>query len=288
MPRTAIDWYLHEYPQLTLPVGKGMSAGERYLDIVRHGVLPDGRPDNPFSCTDEDERQVLESPVGPIQVLYLADRGDFERFVQVFSGRCEPIAVPRTMGAATFFGVRSWRKVNEHGRRWKEERRPGWGMELLRILSDPTCFTDVIVLVSKGGYSALSAEDAGCPEAEWLRISRVLRTYHEATHVVCRKRWPDHREAIRDEVVADCIGLLASTGGYDVGLARRFLGVGERGYVPGGRLENYVAEGASLDSAMERAEAALTACEQICTEMQVTDPFDVLARIEDTQAGTIA
>jgi hypothetical protein len=288
MPRNAIDWYLHEYPQLTLPVERGMSAERRYLDIVRYGVLPEEPPDNPFSCTDEDERQVLESPVGPIQVLYLADRGDFERFVQVFSGRCEPIAVPPTMGAVTFFGVRNWREVDEHRRRWEEERRPSWPMELLRVLSDPTCFADVIVLVSKGGYSALSAADAGYPEAEWLRVSRVLRTYHEATHVTCRKRWPSHREAIRDEVVADCVGLLASTGGYDAGLARRFLGVGEGGYVPGGRLENYVAERESLDSAVGRARVAVEACERVCAEMRGAGPFDVLARIEDTQAGMTA
>ena len=82
--------------------------------------------------------------------------------------------------------------------------------------------------------------EAGFSEEEWIRHSRIIRTWHELAHVVSGRLYPDNRESIRDEVVADCIGLTAAFGTYDLRLARLFLGITDERYRPGGRLENYL------------------------------------------------
>ena len=94
-------------------------------------------------------------------------------------------------------------------------------------------------MLSSGPYSALSAERAGFAESEWLALSHTIREYHECTHFVCRRFYPDKVNAIWDELVADAVGILAALGRYDTRLAMLVLGI-ENGVYVGGRLENYV------------------------------------------------
>ena len=94
-------------------------------------------------------------------------------------------------------------------------------------------------MLSTGPYSAVQVSDP-----DWLQKSQVIRKYHECTHFICRNLYPEKTDAVRDELIADAIGIYAAYGRYDANLARLFLGIKDGKYT-GGRLENYVS---SLDS----------------------------------------
>lgn len=61
-----------------------------------------------------------------------------------------------------------------------------------------------------------------------------------------RKLYPDDISFIRDELIADCIGLIAAFGYFDVRLLKLFLGIENDIYREGGRLQNY--EGGSVEN----------------------------------------
>ena len=79
-------------------------------------------------------------------------------------------------------------------------------------------------------------------EEEWIQRSVRIRLYHELTHFICRKFWPEKKDALRDEIYADCIGLVAAFDDYDTYLAKLFLGIDKEQYRKGGRLEHYAPE----------------------------------------------
>ena len=67
-------------------------------------------------------------------------------------------------------------------------------------------------MLSWGPYSGVSAEAAGCSEEEWLALSDTIRRYHELTHVICRRLYPEDVDPVRDELIADAVGLYAAYG----------------------------------------------------------------------------
>ena len=102
-------------------------------------------------------------------------------------------------------------------------------------------------------------------EQEWAAKSATIRMYHELTHFICRKLYPEKKDEIRDEIYANCIGLTAAFGRYDPRLAKTFLGIEAETYRKGGRLEHYAPEcteediltaGRWIREAEERAAAA--------------------------------
>jgi hypothetical protein len=96
-----------------------------------------------------------------------------------------------------------------------------------------------MILLSDGPYSAVPASHTPYSQEEWRSISRQIRKYHELTHFICRRQFPEKKHPLWDEILADCMGLLFATGKYDLTLAQAFLGI-QNGVYIGGRLENYL------------------------------------------------
>jgi hypothetical protein len=90
------------------------------------------------------------------------------------------------------------------------------------------------------GYSALSGEDAGFPDAEWLEKSVAIRLHHECCHYFTLRALGGMKNHALDEVIADCVGQLSAFGRYDAALQRKFFGLGDGGIARGGRLGFYV------------------------------------------------
>lgn len=244
--KNVIAEYVYKYPQLTCPVEEGMGASDIYKDIVLRGKLPKGdmtdQPEKFFLESDDDSIMLVETPVGTAEVLYLAERQDFERFLRCISYKCEPVDIPKSTGAMHISGIANWRKIHKHRDEYMSAGNFDWNVEFKRFISEPANFKDTLLIVSKGPYSALSHAEAGFSEEEWISKSLVIRTYHELTHYVCRKGPGEKKDAIWEELAADCIGLMQAFGYYDEKLAQKFLGVEGNSYKKGGRLENYVDE----------------------------------------------
>lgn len=150
---------------LGLPVQTGMSGDTRYTDIVRRGRLPEELP-NLFYGNPADNVFSIDTPIGVREVLYLADRRDFVRFVQVMAHRCEPVEIPDSMGAVALLGVTNWRKIQNHKRKWALSGGQDWNFEFQRFTANKENYQDALLVVSDGPYSAVPGAQLGLEEAQ--------------------------------------------------------------------------------------------------------------------------
>lgn len=239
----------HRYPQLCLPIAHGVKDSPAYRSAVLRGEPVEAAP--AFLGAPEDSLTLVQTPAGPAELLFLANRGDFEHALRALAYRCEPVEIPASLGASTVRGLINWEKIRAHKSQWLARGLPDWQAEFRRFTADKGNYLDTLILLSAGAYSAVPAAELGLDESAWLAASRTIRQYHELTHFICRSLYPADVDALRDEVLADLIGLVAAFGDYDPALARRFLGVEGERFLPGGRLANYVREGELEDAFRE-------------------------------------
>lgn len=277
----ALESFVYRYPQLGLPVREGESQSESYQKIVHWGILPD-EPVCPFPGSNADRLLAIDTPVGCIEVLYLENRADYVRFIQTVTGKCEPIAIHASNGAMTYFNLNNWRKINQHKAEYLAAGGDDWAAEFKRFTAVPDNFKDLIVVVSRGFYSALNPEAAGYEPAEWLERSLTLRIYHECAHIVCKKLFPENTEAIRDEIVADSVGIIAALGFYQAALALAVLGIEGDTYREGGRLQNYLQAGESIAVSADRARTIVSAL-KAAWDTRPAAPFAFLQYVEENR-----
>ena len=244
------------YPQLLLPIQAGERQTQEYKDAVLGGKPLEQEPD--FVCPEVIELSVCETPAGRAETVYFGLREDFLHAYRALAYRCEPADIPDSVGAGYIGGLINWQKIRDHRDAYFAAGGEDWEAEFGRFTSDKKNYRDSLILLSGGDYSNLSAESVGFSREEWKRKSLAIRKYHELTHFVCRALYSDDVDALRDEVIADAIGLTAAFGYYDTALAARFLGVEGGSFREGGRLSHYVKDG-ELSAAVERAKALITA-----------------------------
>lgn len=247
MELSPIETMIYRYPQLILAPKEGMSKNETYLKIVRHGKFPEELP-NPYHTSPKDFFQVKRTFAGNMELLYLDNREDFERFVQILAYRCENHPIPASMGAVTISNLNNWRKIEEHKKEYLLSGKMDWEDEFKRFTSIPQNYKDTLIIAGSGGYSAVSARNAGFGEEEWLQLSVTIRLYHEMSHVVLKRMHKKKRNPVIEEVSADAIGIYQALGSYRPELAKMFLGIEEPQYRPGGRLENYLEKNQTIEN----------------------------------------
>ncbi len=226
------------YPQLLFPLSYDTKNSEAYRCAVRRGEPFAGTPD--FSFSPKDRWMRVDTPAGCAEILLLEERKDFEHCVRALAYQCEPREIPSSMGATTISGLINWEKI--HGYLDEYEANGGKNRDFaFRIFTaDRKNYTDRIILLSSGWYSAVEPRTVGLSDEEWTEKSVTIRQYHELTHFICRTLYPENIDAVRDEIFADMIGIFAAFGRYDVSLAKVFLGIEGEQYRKGGRLENYL------------------------------------------------
>lgn len=265
------------YPQLLLPIREGMRGTEEYKNAVLRGVPLTGSPD--FRGSALDRFLTVPTPAGGAECLIVGNRDDFEHAYQALGFKCEPRPILPSVGAVTLIGLYNWDKIRTHQSEYLAGGGEDWNAEFRRFTSDRKNFTDTLILLSAGLYSNVPASVPGLEEEEWLLRSCDIRLYHELTHFVCRGLYPDRVDVIRDEVLADCMGLLYAFGSYDTALALRFLGITAEGLLPGGRLENYTAE-EERPAAVERVRALTKETAELVKDYAAGDDlFELLLRI---------
>ncbi len=275
MGSPVVEKLAETYPQLYLdPDSDPM---ESYRAVVLQGAQPPTKDCSAYRGDPRDRIEMVETPVGPVLTVFLHDRVDFERFFRnMMAAKNGPSApVPKTQGAATIVTF-NWTKIAAHKEEFlleakaNGEANPDWDAEFKRFTADKANYLDTLVVLSAGPYSNVPAADVGMSEEEWLDRSAVIRQYHECTHVICRKRWPDRVDAVWDELVADAIGIYAAFGRFDTALEETFLGIRDGAYV-GGRLENYTDK---IDAALISATLARFA--SLFAQNNGAAPFDMI------------
>lgn len=218
------------YPQILIPCSNGVSKTEEYKNICLRGE----KCNYPitFSMDEKDSLETINTPAGDVEVLLLRKREDFVHACRCLGNKCEPVDVPDSTGAMAIFGLNNWDKVRQGFNDYK----------------------DSFIILSSGNYSNVSNEDIykesngeiDLDEEEWIEKSITIRKYHELTHFVMRKKYPDDINFIKDELIADAVGLIAAFGVFDIRLLKLFLGIESNTYREGGRLQNY--EGGSVSN----------------------------------------
>ena len=280
----AIEKLAAIYPQLYLTPGP--EGAEEYKRIVECGEQSETRSLAHFHCRETDLLVEENTPAGPVTVLTLHDRADFELFLQIVAHKCVPKEIPATQGAAILDGVINWTKIRAHEKAFHEANGPDadWDAEFARFTSDRKNFKDALVVLSRGPYSAIPAEKAGYPEEEWLKLSHIIRKTHECTHFICRRLHPDKKDAVWDELVADAAGLFAAFGVFDPGLEELFLGIEGESYT-GGRLENYINEDGNRQDTLAhlagRIHGTLLHFSAIAEKWDPADPYGFALRLEE-------
>lgn len=264
-----IDILVKRYPGLALPIKEGMRDSLDYKRVCLRGEDFGAPPI--FNKTNEDRLETVETPAGSVDVLYLADREDFVHAYRALGYRCEPAPIPKSTGAVTLFGLNNWEKVR--------------ALSIPLDMAEKSAYKDTMILLSKGAYSNVSHTQVGFSESEWLEKSFTIRKYHELTHFISRNLFPENKEAIRDEIMADMMGIMFAAKSYDVQMAKIFLGIEGEEYRKGGRLENYVAEGETLEEVVNRARKIIEIFSNNLPEGQIKDPFEILQQFEKEKVG---
>ena len=272
------------YPQLYLD--PDTHSKEEYREVVLKGKKPAVCDLSFFRGDERDKDEMTDIPSGQVRVITLYGRRDYEKFIRCMMAAREgpENQIPASQGASTLITF-NWTKINQHKEQFFKEqfaagnKDPDWQEEWNRFSAVKENYMDTIVVLSVGPYSNIDADRMGYSKDEWLEYSNIIRKYHELTHVICRKEYPDQINAIWDELVADAIGLCAAYHSYDPDIERVFLGITDGRYT-GGRLENYTDDPQGI---APKADRALKGIAEIIQDHPKAEPFSLIPFIQARQ-----
>ena len=276
------------YPQIYLIPQEG--GNPLYRKIVLAGKDAPSHSLDHFQKDPGDLLTMEETPAGDIMAVTLISRSDFETMSQIMGHKCRNDRIPATEGASILDGVISWQKIRAHEASFRAEEAakgntdPDWDSEFKAFTSSKRNYTDALILLSSGPYSAITHEQAGFSETDWKKYSMIIRKTHECTHFICRRLFPEWIDPLWDELTADAVGIHAALGRYDQTLAELFLGIRDSRYV-GGRLENYIRKEEektpeALDHTAARIHEVLNRFSAWISSETFRDPWDLAVRLE--------
>lgn len=240
--------------QLNFPIQEGISLTDSYKAATRRGESVQELPEATglvLACPEQLELLIYPSLAGQLPVLIAGDRRDFVALVRALLNRNEPKLVPDSMGAVMVAGFNNWDRVRRYREKWSAENPGGdWSDEFQRLIPQKELYQDRFMILSRGPYSAVSAQEIGLADGEWRRLSLTLRLEHECTHYFTRRVLASMHNNLMDELLADYRGTVAAVGRFRADWFLRFVGL-ERfpEYREGGRLQNYRGEPALSDGA---------------------------------------
>jgi len=266
-----LDILAAEYPQLYL--NPDADTQETYRRVVLKGEEPEERNLGHYVGDQYDHMETVDTPAGPVRVVTLGNRRDFELVLRgLLAAKNGPKAtIPESQGAA-MLTVFNWPRIRAHLAVFPEEEQVA---EFKRFTSVKENYLDALVVLSRGPYSGVPASALGLSEDEWLALSDTIRRYHELTHVICRRLYPDDIDPIRDELIADAVGLYAAYGCFDPEKEKLFLGVRDGHYI-GGRLENYTD---APDKQAGPVSAELDRMETVIDALVGAEPFALISAL---------
>jgi anti-sigma regulatory factor (Ser/Thr protein kinase) len=242
----ALDALRPRFPQLRFPVRSGISSEPDYVDATKKGIVRESWGGDGLSLADPDglELALMPTMAGHLPVLVASVREDFVTLVQAFSERNEPAPVPATVGACIVNGLINWDRVARYKAAWLSGHASAGEAEwrsagFAKMAAEKALYQDRLVILSRGPYSAMTADRAGLTDAEWLARSLVIRREHEFTHYCTWRLFGQFRTHAHDELLADFVGLVRAFDRYPPEVASRLLGVTDAGPLAGGRLQNY-------------------------------------------------
>ncbi len=287
------------FVQLRCPIAAGISQHDAYRRATLRGEFEAAEafaPGLALERPDALELRIVQTLAGRVPAIVAETRADFVTLVQALTARHEPADVPASMGACLVSGLTNWDRVARHRAQWTADVGPqaasaaAWAEELRRLAPRKALYQDRVMLLSRGPYAGVPACDVGLDERTWLDRSLIVRQEHELTHYFTWRVFGAMQNHLRDELLADYVGLLRGCGEYRADVAQRVLGIDADGVCrPDARLRIYHgdapvgdvdADMATLGRVAARATRALASVAASCGARAAD--LEVLARIVST------
>ena len=96
-----------------------------------------------------------------------------------------------------------------------------------------------VILLNAAPYSNISAEKVGLASDDWLKKSYLIRIRHESAHYETLRLLGGMKNHALDEILADCLGQIATFGEFSANRQRIFFGLTKGGSKCDGRLNFY-------------------------------------------------
>jgi len=198
-------------PQLLLPQVDGIGSSEFYKMLVLRGEASLGRnlsAARPEVCWHEAETLtfwIARHPCGAMPVLQTPNWHDFSQLVRALAHRGEPVALADGVHAQAISGLIHWGLIHRFGRQSRSQ----------------------LIVLHQAPYGSVPAEHVpgGLDDYEWLAVSTSLRLEHELTHLATKRLLGEMRLNLLDELIADCMGMIAALGFFSAELFGRCLGI---------------------------------------------------------------
>ena len=252
---TSVFGTLQSYlSQFQFPIKEGISTSPEYRDATLKGKLTENTKIAPGLLLNNPDGLVLKihkSNAGLIPVLIVPDDEDFDAIIQALSHKNEPVAIPKTMGAALLMELNNWDRIHTLKKAWLVANPLGnWNLEFKEnILPKAALYKDKLIVLSTKPYSGVKASSLGLDNRDWLRRSLDIRLEHECVHLFTLKYFGKAANNLHDELIADYIGIRKTLGFFDSAWLLHFMGLENYpNYRDGARLENYL-ETASISIA---------------------------------------
>ncbi len=243
--RQLLDVLRDDLRQLNFPVADGMSQQAHYLSATRQGHAAQ----SPVLAVEKSAEITLiihDSIAGAIPILQCAERATFERLVQVFAHRNEPVAIPASMGSCLITGYVNWGRIDQLRTQWVMEKGVSglreWPHEFRRyVLPNKALYHDSFLILSSGPYSGVAATALGLSEDAWRDRSIRIRREHECVHYFLLQQRGYLHHGVLDELLCDFAALCAiGEGANTADWLRHFYGLEAfPDFRPNGRLTNY-------------------------------------------------
>lgn len=193
-------------PQLHLPQVEGISGSELYKSVVLRGEAATCQLDwqEPAAL----RLWIAPHPCGAMPVLETPNRDDFVQLVRGLAHRGEPVVIAEGVHAQAISGLIHWGLIHRFGHQSRAR----------------------LIVMHQAPYGSLRARELPAElgrldDAAWVEASSTLRLEHELTHLSIRRLLGEMRLNLLDELVADCMGIVAAFGYFSAELFGRCLGM---------------------------------------------------------------
>ncbi len=202
-------------PQLRLPQVKGISSSELYKSLVLRGEgataggvaegLSHQPPLPPWQQPEQLKLWIAPHPCGAMPVVETPNWKDFVWMVRALAHRGEPVAIANGVHAQAISGLIHWGLIPQFGSQSR------------------AC----LIVLHQAPYGSVPASlvPGGLSQADWLEASTTLRLEHELTHLATKRLLGEMRLNLLDELIADCMGMVAALGFFSAELFGRCLGI---------------------------------------------------------------
>ena len=198
-------------PQLRLPQVEGISRSVLYKRAVLKGdpinddMLAAAGPLVSWEKPQAMTLWIARHPTGAVPALQTTSWNDFEQLARALAHRAEPTMLANGVHAQAASGLIHWGLIKRFGQQTRAK----------------------IIILHQSPYGSVNAADVsgGLSDFEWLAASTTLRLEHELTHLATKRVLGEMRLNLLDELIADCMGMVAALGTFEAKLFGRCLGI---------------------------------------------------------------